>query len=700
MQNNKLSRAGKPAIMLLFSIWGCGQTMMAGVQNDSITARQLKEVVVEGENSRMEPGISKYTPTRQQKKAARNAIDLLRHMAISQIRVTPQDMGVTTADGNDIDIFINRQPATLHDIASLPAVDVSLVEFLTYPTDPRFGSAEFAINIVMRQYEYGGYTRLDAGASATDKNTGSINGGATSKMTYRQMTYDMYIAGGGSKNSHFGENTQSIFRFDNGSDITRIQDISNSKERTTDFQAAFRALYNGKNSSISNQVGFMQNATPYSDISGNVDISKRISPFSRYRKDRTAVPFLIGNYYFLMPKGFMLNLATQLLYAHINYSDTYSVGDDFKAVSDIREEFWEGKAALSLAKQISSSQALTLAASYQVLNSKDSYQGTSPTIARLNIQNGELSLRYAMQHQRVYASLDAGAAINASRVNGTKQTTWKPFGSLMAQYTYSNKSQLSLRASYSITVPTGSAKSSAWVRENEMLWITGNPDLKSNGKVNISLSHTWRPSQKFMMSSTGRYTSSIKRAVQVYTPDAPDGIMKSTFINSGNYSTVNVGISSTLMLLDNTLQLSVAPKFMYFNSTGIYNLDKASFYLDANLTYYLKDFYFMAYYMPEWRNVDENGWENHYRDYLNLTAGWSHEGWNIAVSANNLFRNNWVAKTSSLASEWYDSSISLLNSNRHRSFSLDISYTFSYGKKIRHRDELGHMDSPASTIIK
>ena len=68
MQNNKLSRAGKPAIMLLFSIWGCGQTMMAGVQNDSITARQLKEVVVEGENSRMEPGISKYTPTRQQKK--------------------------------------------------------------------------------------------------------------------------------------------------------------------------------------------------------------------------------------------------------------------------------------------------------------------------------------------------------------------------------------------------------------------------------------------------------------------------------------------------------------------------------------------------------------------------------------------------------------------------------------------------------
>ncbi len=62
----------------------------------------------------------------------------------------------------------------------------------------------------MRQYEYGGYTRLDAGASAADKNTGSINGGATSKMTYRQMTYDMYIAGGGSK-TVISEKTHSLY---------------------------------------------------------------------------------------------------------------------------------------------------------------------------------------------------------------------------------------------------------------------------------------------------------------------------------------------------------------------------------------------------------------------------------------------------------------------------------------------------------
>ena len=68
MQNNKLSRAGKPAIMLLFSIWGCGQTMMAGVQNDSITARQLKEVVVEGENNRMEPAFLNTHPHANRKK--------------------------------------------------------------------------------------------------------------------------------------------------------------------------------------------------------------------------------------------------------------------------------------------------------------------------------------------------------------------------------------------------------------------------------------------------------------------------------------------------------------------------------------------------------------------------------------------------------------------------------------------------------
>ncbi|WP_302063192.1 hypothetical protein, partial [uncultured Duncaniella sp.] len=60
-------------------------------QADTLKAQELNEVVVQAQMQRTSSAKSTYTPTGRQKNAAQNAVDLLRQMAIPQIRINPID---------------------------------------------------------------------------------------------------------------------------------------------------------------------------------------------------------------------------------------------------------------------------------------------------------------------------------------------------------------------------------------------------------------------------------------------------------------------------------------------------------------------------------------------------------------------------------------------------------------------------------
>ena len=62
---------------------------------DTLKTQELNEVVVQAQMQRTSSAKSTYTPTGKQKNAAQNAVDLLRQMAIPQIRINPIDETVT-----------------------------------------------------------------------------------------------------------------------------------------------------------------------------------------------------------------------------------------------------------------------------------------------------------------------------------------------------------------------------------------------------------------------------------------------------------------------------------------------------------------------------------------------------------------------------------------------------------------------------
>ena len=129
-------------------------------QADTLKTQELNEVVVQAQMQRTSSAMSTYTPTGKQKNAAQNAVDLLRQMAIPQIRISPIDETVTDNVGGSVAIFINFLEASKEEMEGLRTADVRRVEYLEFPTDPRFRGAERVINIIVQEYAYGGYTKL------------------------------------------------------------------------------------------------------------------------------------------------------------------------------------------------------------------------------------------------------------------------------------------------------------------------------------------------------------------------------------------------------------------------------------------------------------------------------------------------------------------------------------------------------------
>ncbi|MDE5924237.1 MAG: hypothetical protein K2G75_02835, partial [Muribaculaceae bacterium] len=129
---------------------------------DSVAAKDLQEFVVEAQNQSVEGRTATFIPGARQKNAATDAVSLLSHMAIPQLNVDPISQSVKAIDGSDVAIFIDYVPATQWDLNGMLTKDVKKVEYLIYPTDPRFKGAKYAINFIMQKYEWGGYTKLAA----------------------------------------------------------------------------------------------------------------------------------------------------------------------------------------------------------------------------------------------------------------------------------------------------------------------------------------------------------------------------------------------------------------------------------------------------------------------------------------------------------------------------------------------------------
>lgn len=114
--------------------------------------------------------------------------------------------------------------------------------------------------------------------------------------------------------------------------------------------------------------------------------------------------------------------------------------------------------------------------------------------------------------------------------------------------------------------------------------------------------------------------------------------------------------------------------------------------------YYIGSFYFSAFYRYRNKSINAAAIFNS-PSYYSLSAGWNHKGLNITLYASDFLRSDWKATGIRTIVPNYSSTSSEYSSSYHRCFSLQVSYSFSYGKKLRQNDELQSTHWAPSGIV-
>ncbi len=673
---------------------------------DSIKTQGLDEVVVEAQMQRTSPTSTTFIPTVKQKNASQNAVDLLRQMAIPQIKISSVNEVVTDNAGGEVAIFINFLEASKEEMEGLRTPDVKKVEYLEFPTDPRFRGAQRVINIIVQEYAYGGYTKL-----TTNENflVGfSSRNNIFSKFSYKKMTYDLYVGANNWNNHNIGNNVKGIYSLKDadGKDyqLTRTETLDGSHYKQNQYPLTFRATYSSEKIQIRNTVGFTHLSVPVYDQRGNLSYhpgSEQNYTFNRSNPNRNNSLAYQGSFFFSLPNQFSIDISPRFNYMHSNDYLTYSTSTTPEIVRNARENAYNYRVDAYLQKRIGQKHTAMLGVNGGDNINRLRYSGTNSYYDRFHnaFVAGLLGYQLASREVRLYA--DAGVYWSQSDINGVVYTDTYPFVHLNLRYSPNSKNAFSVFLQYANATPGISQKSPDVLQDNEYMFVTGNPLLENSRNLMFNLGYTWMPNNTFGLNAFSNFNSFFNRQMLTYEPYNNGMAIIKNYRNSGNFLNGELGFAANWKLLGGKLQLYASPKQSFYKSTGIYNKSYNPLTITAQATYYLNSFYFQAYYQSPGKQMFTSSPQIYKdRNFHSLTVGWANSDWNVRVMAANFFNKGWNSADIVTESPLYTEYRENIGTSSHFRINITATYTFGYGKKVQRGNEVGEQSGANSAIIK
>mgnify|MGYP000628624640 CR=1 FL=1 len=676
---------------------------------DTISTVKIKEVVVKAQMHRTDASSSTYIPTVKQRTSAQNAIDLLKQLAIPQISINLMDNSVTTPSGQNVAIYINYIPALEEEMEGLSTSDVRRVEYLDFPTDPRFQGNEHVVNFIVQKYEYGGYTKATVNENFL---VGRLSSRASvySKFVYKRMTYDLYAGASNHNINHSGNSVLSLYNLKNemgqAYQTTRNETLESAHLKYNQYPVTFRAVYDTDKMQIANTVGFNFDQTPLSETKGILSfIPQQNTDYSYYKNEPSTSRYFVwsGNYYFILPHDFDLSVSPAMNYGHTNYSYLYQTSlPGSSSIANIsKENVWQFRGSATLFKKITDKRSAFFRAWFGSTSNEVSYFGTSPYNNDFLDMYAGAALGYNFSNDKWTIRADAALQWEKNQINDQSVSEVYPLLNLSAGFSPSQKHSFRTYFHFGANYPGASEKTPNVLQQNELMYYTGNPNIGLSRQVTLNFSYNWIPTTIFSTSAFIQYFGEYNLYVPAYRPYQGGTALLRTFETDGNYNRTQIGVSFNYRLFDGNLQLAASPSVSFYRMTGIFDISRSPFYCNASATYYLGNFYFQAAYQTRSLTLQGNrGVIYKDRDFYQILAGWSHSNWNIRISGMNLFRKDWLCATNLLSTSLYSETQLVEGNNFHQRLNLSVTYTFGYGRKVKRGNEVGEQSGAASAIMK
>lgn len=669
----------------------------AGTITMELMPVRLKNVAVEAKRAFIDEDKTVYLPTRREKNAAHGGADLLLAMAIPTIVVDPATKSVTTNAGEGVSLFIDYVAADAGEVAALRPQDVRKVEVYDYPADIRFGGARHVVNYIMVKYEYGGYTKAGA-----DQRIVNLEGDykVNSKFTWRRMTYDLGMGFNYSSTDHGGLKSDSRYILQ-GDTVCRHQYTVGSHSASHSGFVTLRTQYSDSLRLISNTVGLNLSRTPGNSLSQQTDYSA-LYP-SEITQLHTSASNINSNYKgtfnFYLPRSLALMFRPEAVYGY-NKSNSRFQSEVIPLVNDVVEKAWMAIIPVTLQKKWGR-QSLSVSLTGEFNGNRLAYSGSNPAIIKYSQRAVGVRLDASLSFGKFWLRPSVKCFFDRTGFAGVNYTQWLP------SYFISAGMRLNSRLGFYVsselsnwTIPVSSLSPNIVMR-NVIEAVKGNSSLKAYMYNSVRAEMQYFPSSALSMSFWGKYEHFDRPMTFDFTPVQIDGrqMMLRSYVREGSYSNVDYGLACTLRLFGNSLSLTGRVRATHAHRGGQRRLTGNFIAATLSAYYYLRDFYFSAYYTTPARSMGiDDDWLKR-PGYCQFTAGWSHRNLNISISACNPFRSDWTIMESSMAFPLFSETSTAYGGSWHRSFLISVTYSIPYGKKMDRRDEVGPGASVQSGIV-
>lgn len=674
-------------------------------ESDSIKTQELNEIVIEASNQRTSSYISTYIPMARQKNAASDAISLLSQMAIPQIEVDPISQAVKTASGQGVSVFIDFLPATAQDLQGMRTQDVKKVEYYLHPTDPRFQGAHYAINFIMHKYEWGGYTKVTAdkwfGVNRTE-------GEVYSKMSYKSMIFDFYADEIYLTNRHSGVSSTETFLFDDlyiqgPQTIIRTSETESSLYRNNSNDFALRALYNSDKLRLSNLISYSLTNVPHNDAINSLSYSTGMFPKTEATSLTSSHNWALsynGNLFIKFSQRLALEAAALYKYGK-NKSNSEYYTSEALIINNASEDVHNLQINPRLYWQLNEKNSFVFyLAMIQNWNFID-YYGSSPSYQKYNVGAYCVGTQYNLTLDKWNLGGELGWLWERNHISESRMNDNFPRILAYATFSPNDKHQFEANWRYSKDVPDASQKSPNMLQQDELMWYQGTPALADFSSYSAGLAYTWLPNNKWQLSADGYFHMLGNRCVTIYSPIAPEGTMLRKYVNDGDFRSGMLGISATAKIFGGKLVAKVRPQYWLRKTTGAYASNRNELTCSAQLTYYFGRFYLWGWYMtPSQYQEEQSGIVERTPAKYQVQIGWGDKGWNIRAGIYNFLHTSWESSHQSLSSNYYSFDRKELSTAQHWRITFAVSYTFGYGKKVDHYNEVSGFGTADSAILK
>ncbi|MBD5203906.1 MAG: hypothetical protein HDS82_03405 [Bacteroidales bacterium] len=667
----------------------------------------LSEIVVEGRSQRaIENGVE-YIPGKKMKKVAMDAVSLLTLMQIPQLSVSPIDKSVTMINNASVSFFINYVPASPEELDGLRPENVKAVEILDFPTDPRFAGADHVVNFIISLPEWGGYTKASLRGETLGVN--NIGGGLYEKFTYRNWMFDANVSAGGTRNKKAKDYKKETFRDFMFEDrevglLERITDTDYSDIRNNSENAAIRASYNNNRGMyLGHTVSFSRIGTPRGLQSGNIAFSAPILPSTEYEQNNTSTSnnaSIKGYYQFALPKENFLITDWSFSYSANKNMNSYALGNLAPIITDINEKSYTPDATIFYSKRLKHRNSLRVMLNSYAHFYDTRYSGESLANQRLTSSESMVFLEYLQNFEfglNLYTRL--GASYVYGKLNhATISSDWNPRLGVSLDYSINSNHHLNAEGWWANSAPRPAWTNDATVRQDELIWIAGNPDMRNVYGPMSSVTYTYIPVNMFSIAASARYDVYRHGPIYVYAPtEGYDGLIRS-FSDDNTEKLFSVSLSATARLLRNSLILNARGTYKRESLSGILPMSRNDFTGSAFASYYFGNMALTMYYdSPSTSILSRLGTSFHAKSSYGLMINYSIGNLKAELSFRNWFSKGRVYER--YASATFCSDGWRWIQGRARRLELSLTYTFNYGKNVERNDDLENIAKKNSAIL-